>query len=125
MKTITLSALLLVASISLSSFVISNKITNATTSTAKGPGMLRVHRQGSAISLTWSNLANAVEYRIERSNDGEFFDIVDELPNNGNRSNNYKDASFFPGVLHYRVITINADGTEEPSNTEVINVRQR
>lgn len=125
MKTITLSALLLVATISLSSFIISNKETNSTTAAAKGPGMLRVHRQGSAISLTWSNSANAVEYRIERSNDGQYFDIVDELPNNGNRSTNYKDASFFPGVLHYRVISISADGTEEPSNTAVINFRQR
>lgn len=126
MKTVTLSALLLVVTISLSSFVVSHSTTNATkVATAKGPGMLRAHRQGSAISLTWSNSANAVEYRIERSNDGQFFDIVDAMPNNGNRSNSYKDANFFPGILYYRVISINADGTEEPSNTEVLNVRQR
>ena len=126
MKTVTLSALLLVVTISLSSFVVSHNTTNATkVATAKGPGMLRAHRQGSAISLTWSNSANAVEYRIERSNDGQFFDIVDEMPNNGNRSHSYKDANFFPGILYYRVISINADQTEEPSNTEVLNVRQR
>jgi hypothetical protein len=125
MKTITLSALLLVVTISLSSFVLSSKVSNETTASVKAPGMLRAHRQGSVISLTWSNSANAVEYRIERSNDGQFFDIVDALPNNGNRSNSYKDGSFFPGTLYYRIMCINGDGTEESSNVEVLNVRQR
>jgi hypothetical protein len=125
MKTVTLSALLLVVTISLSSFVLSSKDTNGTVATAKGPGMLRAHRQGAAISLTWSNSANAVEYKIERSNDGLFFDFVDQVPNSGKRSNNYKDTNFFPGTLYYRVICINEDGSEECSNIEVLNVRQR
>ena len=125
MKTVTLSALLLVVTISLSSFVLSSKETNGTVATAKGPGMLRVHRQGAAISLTWSNSDNAVEYEIERSYDGSFFEFVDQVPNMGTRSNIYKDANFFPGTLHYRIVCINGDGSKEWSNTEVINVRQR
>ena len=124
MKTVTLSALLLVVTISLSSFVLSNKATNETVTAAKGPGMLRVHRQGPAISLTWSNSATALEYRVERG-DGEFFETIYTVENTGARSNSYKDTGFFPGVIYYRVVCINADGSEECSNTEIIKITQR
>jgi hypothetical protein len=124
MKTITLSALLLVVTISLSSFVISNNVTNGTNVVAKGPGMLRVHRQGKAINLTWSNSANAVAYRLERG-DGEFFDEMTTVENTGARSNSYKDFDYFPGTIYYRVVCLNADGSEECSNTEVIKIMQR
>lgn len=124
MKTVTLSALLLVVTISLSSFVLSSKATNETVAEAKGPGMLRVHRQGSAISLTWSNYPNAVAFRVERG-DGEFFETIATVENTGARSNKFKDTGFFPGTLYYRVVCIDADGNEECSNTEVIKITQR
>ena len=124
MKTITLSALLLVVTISLSSFVISNKVVNGTTVAAKGPGFLRIHRQGAAINLTWSNASNAVAYRLERG-DGEFFEEITTVENAGARSNSYKDFDYFPGTIYYRVVCINADGSEECSNTEVIKITKR
>ena len=124
MKTITLSALLLVVTISLSSFVISNKVVNATTVTAKGPGFLRIHRQGAAVNLTWSNASNAVAYRLERG-DGEFFEEMTTVENTGARSNSYKDFDYFPGTIYYRVVCINADGSEECSNMEVIKITKR
>lgn len=124
MKTVTLSALLLVVTISLSSFVVSNQTSNATATNAKAPGMLRVHRQGPAISLTWSNSANAVEFRVERG-DGEFFETIYTVENSGARSNSFKDRDFFPGTIHYRVMSIDANGLEECSNTEVIKITKR
>ena len=124
MKTITLSALLLVVTISLSSFVISNKVVNGATVAAKGPGFLRIHRQGAAVNLTWSNASNAVAFRLERG-DGEFFEEMTTVENTGARSNSYKDFDYFPGTIYYRVVCINADGSEECSNTEVIKITKR
>jgi hypothetical protein len=124
MKTITLSALLLVMTISFSSFVLSNKETKATVSTSKGPGVLRVHRQGAAISLTWSDDAHAASFRVERG-DGEFFDQLDEVPNTGARSYHYKDSDYFPGTIYYRIVCVDADGNDLCEHTDVINITKR
>ena len=124
MKTITLSALLLVATISLSSFVISNKETKATVSTSKGPGILRLHRQGSAISLTWSSDDHAASFKVERG-DGEFFETLTTVENTGARSNKFKDSDFFPGTIFYRIVCVDAEGNELCTHTEVIKITQR
>jgi hypothetical protein len=126
MKTITLSAVLLVLTISLSSFVLSNKETKATTVSAskKGPGPLRVHRKGSAISLTWSNDAQAASFKIQRG-DGEIFENLDEIPSNGARSYKYEDHTAFPGTNYYRIVCVDADGNELCTYTDVIKVTQR
>lgn len=125
MKTITLSAVLLVLTISLSSFVLSNKETKATTvSASKGPGPLRVHRKGSAISLTWSNDAQAAKFKVERG-DGEFFEELDVIPNSGARSYKFEDSSYFPGTIYYRIVCVDADGNELCTYTDVIKITQR
>jgi hypothetical protein len=124
MKTITLSALLLVMTISLSSFVLSNNETKATVSTSKGPGVLRVHRQGAAISLTWSDDAHAASFKVERG-DGEFFETLTTVENTGARSNSYKDSDYFPGTIYYRIVCVDADGNELCTHTDVINITKR
>src|SRR5215213_6812986 len=125
MKTITLSAVLLVLTISLSSFVLSNKETKATTvSSSKGPGTLRVHRKGAAISLTWSDDANAASFKVERG-DGEFFEQLDEVPNTGARSYKYEDGSYFPGTIYYRIVCVDASGNELCTHTDVIKITKR
>jgi hypothetical protein len=124
MKTMTLSALLLVITISLSSFVVSNKEAKATVSTSKGPGPLRVHRQGAAISLTWSDHAHAAAFEVQRG-DGDFFETLITVPNTGARSNKYKDSEYFPGTIHYRVVCIDADENELCTHTDVIKITQR
>jgi hypothetical protein len=124
MKTITLSALLLVMTISLSSFVLSNNETKATVSTSKGPGVLRVHRQGAAISLTWSDDAHAASFKVERG-DGEFFETLTTVENTGARSNSYKDSDYFPGTIYYRIVCVDADGNELCSHTDVIKITKR
>jgi hypothetical protein len=124
MKTITLSALLLVMTISLSSFVLSNNETKATVSTSKGPGVLRVHRQGAAISLTRSDDAHAASFKVERG-DGEFFEILTTVENTCARSNSYKDSDYFPGTIYYRIVCVDADGNELCSHTDVIKITKR
>lgn len=124
MKTITLSALLLVMTISLSSFVLSNNETKATVSTSKGPGVLRVHRQGAAISLNWSDDAHAASFKVERG-DGEFFETLTTVENTGARSNSYKDSDYFPGTIYYRIVCVDADGNELCTHTDVINITKR
>jgi hypothetical protein len=124
MKTITLSALLLVMTISLSSFVLSNNETKATVSTSKGPGVLRVHRQGAAISLTWSDDAHAASFKVERG-DGEFFETLTTVENTGARSNSYRDSDYFPGTIYYRIVCVDADGNELCSHTDVIKITKR
>ena len=125
MKTITLSAVLLVLTISLSSFVLSSKETKATTlSASKGPGVLRVHRKGAAISLTWSDDAHAASFKVERG-DGEFFEQLDEVPNSGARSYKYEDSGYFPGTIYYRIVCVDADGNELCTHTDVIKITQR
>ena len=124
MKTITLSAVLLVMTISLSSFVISNKEAKSTVSTSKGPGVLRVHRQGTAISLTWSDDAHAASFKVQRG-DGDFFETLTTVENTGARSNKYKDSNYFPGTIYYRIVCVDADGNDLCTHTDVIKITQR
>lgn len=121
MKTITLSALLLVATISLSSFVLSNNENHATVSTSKGPGVLRVHKQGPNVSLTWSDDAHAASFRVERG-DGDYFDILTTVENTGARSNKFKDVDVFPGTYHYRIVCLDANENELCTHTDIIKI---
>lgn len=123
MKTVTLSALLLVVTISLSSFVLSSQASNETAS-AKGPGVLRVHRQGSAISLTWADDSHAAAFKVERG-DGEFFEELTTVENTGARRYNYKDSNYFPGTIYYRVVCVDGSGNELCSHMDVIKITQR
>lgn len=122
MKTITFSALLLLATISFSSFVVSQKenITKVT-----GIETFRVHRQGKEISLTWSASGSPVSFKVQRSEDGEFFNTIHEAGNNGARQYKFNDGSFFPGTIYYRIVCIEADGSEECSAVQSIRIVQR
>lgn len=123
MKTITFSALMLLAIIAFSSFVAPNNTSSV--SKVSGIETFRVHRQGKEISLTWSASGAAVMFKVERSEDGEFFDSIYSTENNGSRVYKYKDGSFFPGTIHYRIVCVYADGSEECSAVQVIKITQR
>jgi hypothetical protein len=122
MKTITFSALLLLATISFSSFVVSQ---NETTKKVAGIETLRIHRQGKEISLTWSASGSPVSFRVERSEDGEFFNTIHTAEHNGARNYKFNDGSFFPGTIFYRVVCVHADGSEECSAVQSIRILQR
>lgn len=123
MKTIIVPALLLLLTISFSSFGISSHGNHV--DKVNGIETFRVHRQGKEVSLTWSASGSAVKFRVERSEDGEFFESIYSTENNGARNFKYNDAGFFPGTIHYRIVCINADGSEECSAVQAIRIMLR
>ncbi|HVG13649.1 MAG TPA: hypothetical protein VM935_01775 [Chitinophagaceae bacterium] len=122
MKMITLSALLLLATISFSSFIVSQK---ANKNKPAGVEAFGVHRQGKEISLIWSAPASSVSFKIERSEDGEFFNPIHTARSNGAKSYKFSDATFFTGNNYYRIVYINADGSEQRSAVQSIRIEQR
>ena len=126
MKTITISTLLLVIAIATSSFVISRQQTTETSARVKNVNTLRVHRQGKAVSLTWTvSGGNAAQFHVERSYDGDFFETIASVECNGASRYTFKDDSAFPGTIYYRICTLNNDGTEEISAMEAVRLVQR
>jgi hypothetical protein len=122
MKTITFSALLLLATISFSSFVLSSNVKPASVKTVDS---FRIHRQGKEIALIWSASGAADHFKVERSEDGEFFNTIDNVGANGARSYKYNDGSYFPGMIYYRITCVNSDGSEECSAVQSIRIVQR
>ena len=92
-----------------------------TTATAGSFKQFNVHRQGSGVALSWSvTTSNVVEFAIERSYDGEYFDTIGSLPCNGTTTHRYNDASVYPGTIYYRITAIKADQSVETSATESV-----
>lgn len=88
-------------------------------------GFLRAHRQGSAVALSWSSAAQGVDhFRIERSYDGEFFDFVSNAPALSGTSR-FKDVEVFPGTIYYRVIAVDANGSETSSPIVAVRLVRR
>ncbi|HVE60286.1 MAG TPA: hypothetical protein VNA26_00605 [Chitinophagaceae bacterium] len=91
-----------------------------------GFSFFRVHRQGSGISLSWaSSSSGVVQFIIERSYDGEFFDVIAGIGCNGANTHRLSDNNVFPGIIYYRVTAIKADGTTESSATETVRFVRR
>jgi hypothetical protein len=86
---------------------------------------LRAHRQGSAISLSWAfDVSGADQFVVERSYDGEFFDMVESVaPVTG--TNTYLDSAVFPGTIHYRIVAVDASGNTQYSPVTVVRLIRR
>lgn len=128
MKTLTLSTLMLVIAIATSSFVIShNQVSKEATAKIQNIGTLRAHRMGKAIALDWTvSGGNAAKFNIERSFDGEYFDVISSVDCIGASRYNFKDQEFFPGYIYYRVSSVDANGDVlETSAVEVVRIVQR
>lgn len=128
MKTLTLSTLMLVIAIATSSFVIShNQVSKEATTKHQNVNTFRAHRMGKGIALTWTvSGGNTAQFNIERSYDGEYFDVISTLDCNGASTYKFKDDNVYPGYIYYRICSINASGlTEEISNVEVVRIVQR
>lgn len=127
MKTLTLSALLLVAAIITSSFVLSRQSTvKATISKVQNVTSFRAHRQGKDITLTWSAAGGVATFHVERSYDGEYFDVIGEIENTGARVYKFSDENVPPGNLYYRISSVDANGEEQSrSAVEVVRIVQR
>jgi hypothetical protein len=101
---------------------VSSKIDASETTVQTGSfKQFNVHRQGSDISLSWSvTSTNVVEFAIERSYDGEYYESIGSMPCNGTSTHRYKDVAVFPGTIYYRVSAIKADQSVETSAIESV-----
>jgi hypothetical protein len=99
-----------------------------TQAAANPPGFtyFRVHRQQAGAGMMWSvNHPDVSSFKIERSYDGEFFDEVTELPNNGAARFQFTDKEVFAGYIHYRITALTSDGATIQSSVETIRIVAR
>jgi hypothetical protein len=128
MKTLTISTLLFVIAIVSSSFVISSHIqTEEATASVQNVSSFRAHRQGKHIALSWIVSGNSTaQFNVERSYDGEYYEVIGTMNNSGASSYKFKDENVPPGYLYYRISSFDEDGNEIGKSTvEVIRIVQR
>ncbi len=88
----------------------------------------RIHHQSKKnVVLNWgvTSPAGVAGFRIERSYDGEFFDVISEQPCNNSTRFSWKDEGIYPGLIYYRIGCNMNDGTCHYSEVETIRVVQR
>ncbi|MFN5335282.1 MAG: hypothetical protein ACK5BV_08860 [Bacteroidota bacterium] len=102
-------------------------IINVVSSNAQVITHLRVHRQADDASVNWgsSNAAGVSYFLIERSYDGEIFETVAEVAPTGASSYRYRDITVLPGLISYRVTSVNLDGSSSQSPIEVLRLLRR
>ncbi|MBD0277445.1 MAG: hypothetical protein ICV81_05700 [Flavisolibacter sp.] len=83
----------------------------------------RAHRQSPGIALTWAPATpDVVEFIVEKSYDGEYFDQVQFVNGKGISVQKFLDKDVFPGFIHYRIIAVMADGSMESSSVETVRI---
>jgi hypothetical protein len=127
MKTIiTLSSVLLLSVFAFAKQSPSNHsstITIAVTQATGVFGTFHVHRQGDFATLDWNaNIEGVSAFAIERSYDGEFFDMIDAVAPDASHWNKYTDTSVEPGIIYYRVVAWMDDGSIEYSTIETVKI---
>ena len=88
----------------------------------------RLHPQTKKnVVLSWgiTSPAGVSNFRIERSYDGEFFDVINEPSCNNSTRFTWKDEGVYPGLIYYRIGCVMNDGTCHYSAVETIRVVQR
>jgi hypothetical protein len=88
---------------------------------------LRLHRMADDASVNWgsSNPAGVAYFQIERSYDGEIFETVAEVAPTSSSSYRYRDITVLPGMISYRVTSVNLDGTSSQSPVEILRLLRR
>jgi hypothetical protein len=86
-------------------------------------GSFHVHRQGDFATLDWNASIEGVSaFAIERSYDGEYFDMIDAVSPDASRWNRYTDITVEPGIIYYRVAAWMEDGTIQYSTIETVKI---
>lgn len=88
----------------------------------------RIHHQTKKnVVLNWgiTTPAGVSSFRIERSYDGDFYDVINEPACNNATRFTWKDEGIYPGVIYYRIGCVMSDGTCHYSEVETIRVVQR
>jgi len=123
-----------VAFIAFTGFTFSGKnevVTYKNSVTAKADhefSYFRIHHQSKKnVVLNWGIVspAGVSSFRIERSYDGDFYDVINEPACNNATKFSWKDEGIYPGVIYYRIGCVMSDGTCHYSDVETIRVVQR
>lgn len=88
----------------------------------------RIHHQSKKnVVLNWGidTPAGVSDFNVERSYDGEFYDVINQVACNNSVKFSWKDEGIFPGVIYYRIACNMNDGTVHYSTVESIRVVQR
>ena len=88
----------------------------------------RIHHQSKKnVVLNWgiTTPAGVSSFRIERSYDGDFYDVINEPACNNATKFSWKDEGIYPGVIYYRIGCLMNDGSCHYSDVETIRVVQR
>ena len=88
----------------------------------------RIHHQSKKnVVLNWgiTTPAGVASFKIERSYDGEFYDVINEPACNSATKFSWKDEGIYPGLIYYRIGCVMNDGTCHYSPIETIRVVQR
>jgi hypothetical protein len=99
-----------------------------TANTAHDFTYFRIHHQSKKnVVLDWGidSPAGVSTFSIERSYDGDFYDVINQVSNNNGVRYSWKDEGIFPGVIYYRIACNMNDGTTHYSAIETIRVVQR
>lgn len=88
----------------------------------------RIHHQSKKnVVLNWGldTPAGVVDFNVERSYDGDFYDIINQVGCNNSVKFSWKDEGVYPGIIYYRIACNMNDGTTHYSDIETIRVVQR
>ncbi len=127
MKTL-FSFLALAALVLTSSFTVNEQqqLNEQASATFNCFNFVRAHRQAKNVVINWSvNDPSIVQFTIERSYDGEFFDPAGGHAFSGSGSYKFTDLNVFPGMIYYRIVALKADGTTECSPVETVRIVSR
>ena len=122
-----------VAFIAFTGFTFSGKNEGVTNQVAANTNVhdfsyFRIHHQSKKnVVLNWgiTSPAGVSSFRVERSYDGEFYDVISEPACNSATKFSWKDEGIFPGVIYYRIGCLMNDGSCHYSDVETIRVVQR
>lgn len=92
----------------------------------------RTHRQGRGVTATWAvSLPGSVAgFTVQRTYEDPtdpyaFWEDLGWVPANATRSFTYTDKEVFPGVISYRVVALQTDGTAVLSDVSQVRIPSR
>ena len=108
--------------------VANNTTTSVSANVAHDFTYFRTHHQSKKnVVLDWGidSPAGVTCFTVERSYDGEFYDVINQVACNNAVRFSWKDEGVFPGVIYYRIACNMSDGTTHYSPVESIRIVQR
>jgi hypothetical protein len=101
---------------------------SVSTATTHEFSYFRLHPQTKKnVVLSWgiTSPAGVSNFKVERSYDGDFYDVISEPACNNSTRFSWKDEGVYPGVIYYRIGCVMSDGSCHYSDIETIRVVQR